>query len=205
MIGAEHLELRDMAMPGGWQTDANAADVTMRNIDSRHLFINSSQQVSVIGGRVGPTGPVNYHPQIAATTTTPPRDILIDGVTFHDWRVAAAGQHTECLQIGGGDRITVRNSRFINCEATGNMHITHYGDPSPRTRNVTIENNFFSTTINGYYAIQAYAVQNLTIRNNSATQGFTIQAFPGDTVAANNVRVIGNLAPERVLRVHRRA
>ncbi len=60
---------------------------------------------------------------------------------------------------------------------------------------MTIENNFFSTTINGYYAIQADAVQNLLIRNNSATQGFSIQAFPGDTVAANNVRVIGNLAP----------
>ena len=92
-----------------------------------------------------------------------------------------AGQHTECLQIGGGDRITVRNSRFINCEATGNLHITHYGDPSPRTRNVTIENNFFSTTINGYYAIQAYAVQNLLIRNNSATQGLLVMPFPGDT------------------------
>ena len=195
LISAEHLEFRDMAMPGGWQTDANATDVTMRNIDSKHLFINSSQQISVIGGRVGPTAPVNYHPQIAASTTTPPRDILIDGVTFHDWRIAVAGQHTECLQIGGGDRITVRNSRFINCEATGNLHITHYGDPSPRTRNVTIENNFFSTTIGGYFSIQAYAVQNLTIRNNSATQGFTIQAFPGDTVAANNVKVIGNLAP----------
>ena len=190
MIGARHLELRDMALPGGWQTDANAADVIMRNLDSRHLFINSSQQVSVIGGRVGPTGPVNYHPQIDATTPTPPRDILIDGVTFHDWRVAVPGQHTECLQIGGGDRITVRNSRFINCEATGNLHITHYGDPSPRTRNVTIENNFFSTTINGYYAIQAYAVQNLLIRNNSATQGFLVMPFPGDTVAANNVRVV---------------
>ena len=194
-IGARHLELRDMALPGGWQTDANATDVVMRNLDARHLFINSSQQVAVIGGRVGPTGPVNYHPQIAALTTTPPRDILIDGVTFHDWRVAVPGQHTECLQIGGGDRVTVRNSRFINCEATGNLHITHYGDPSPRTRNVTIENNFFSTTINGYYAIQAYAVQNLLIRDNSATQGFLVAPFPGDAVAANNVRVVANLVP----------
>ncbi len=195
MIGARHLELRDMALTGGWQTDANAIDVVMRNIDARHLFINSSQQVSVIGGRVGPTGPVNYHPQIDASTATPPRDILIDGVTFHDWRVAVPGQHTECLQIGGGDRITVRNSRFINCEATGNLHITHYGDPSPRTRNVTIENNFFSTTVNGYYAIQAYAVQNLLIRDNSATQGFLVMPFPGDTIATNNVRVVANLAP----------
>jgi hypothetical protein len=90
--------------------------------------------------------------------------------------------------------VTIRNSRFINCAATGNMHITHFGD-SPRTRNVTIENNFFSTTINGYYAVQAYAVQNLLIRNNSATQGLLVMPFPGDTVAANNVRVVANLLP----------
>ena len=198
MVSAQHLELRDMTMAGGWQTDASAADVLMRNLDSVHLFINSSQQVSVIGGRIGPFNgaPLSYHPQIAASTATPPRDILIDGVTFHDWRVASAGQHTECLQIGGGDRITVRNSRFVNCEATGNMHITHYGPPSPVTRNVTIENNFFSTTINGYYSIQAYAVQNLLIRNNSATQAILVMPFSGDTVAGKNVRLVANLAPQ---------
>ena len=149
----------------------------------------------MIGGRVGPSAPVNYHPQIAASTATPPRNILIDGVTFHDWRIAVAGQHTECLQIGGGDGITVRNSRFINCEATGNLHITHYGPPSPRTRNVTIENNFFSSTIGGFYSINAYAVENLLIRNNSALQSILVQPFPGDSVAANNVRLVANVAP----------
>ncbi len=66
---------------------------------------------------------------------------------------------------------------------------------------MTIENNFFSTTINGYYAVQAYAVQNLLIRNNSATQGILIQPFPGDSVAANNVRMVANLVPAAVLRV----
>ena len=155
-VRAQHVELRDMAMAGGWQTDIAAADVVMRNLDAKHLFINSSQGVSVIGGRVGPG--VDYHPQIQSSTTTPPRNILVDGVTFHDWTISDPSVHTECLQIGAGDGVTIRNSRFINCAATGNMHITHFGD-SPRTRNVTIENNFFSTTINGYYAVQAYAVQ----------------------------------------------
>ncbi len=54
LIGAQHLELRDMALANGWQTDANAADVVMRNLDSKHFFVNSSQQISIIGGRVGP-------------------------------------------------------------------------------------------------------------------------------------------------------
>ncbi len=191
-IDAQHLGLRDMALAGGWQTEAGAVDVVMRNLDSRHLFINSSQQVSVIGGRVGPGQ--DYHPQIQSSTTTPPRDILVDGVTFHDWSASNSSVHTECLQIGSGDRITVRNSRFINCHATGNMHITHYGD-APRTRNVTIENNFFSSTVNGFYALQAYAVSNLLIRNNSATQGILVMPFPGDSVGANNVRLVANLAP----------
>ena len=193
LIGAQHLELRDMALANGWQTDANAADVVMRNLDSKHFFVNSSQQVSIIGGRVGPGQ--DYHPQIQSSNTTPPRDILVDGVTFHDWTASNTSVHTECLQIGSGDRITVRNSRFINCYATGNLHITHYGD-APRTRNVTIENNFFSSTVTGFYAVQAYAVQNLLIRNNSATgQGILVMPFPGDSVAANNVRVVANLAP----------
>ncbi len=191
-VSARHLELRDMVLANGWQTEAGASDVLMRNLDTKHLFINSSQQVSVIGGRVGPGQ--DYHPQIQSSTTTPPRDILVDGVTFHDWSASNSSVHTECLQIGSGERITVRNSRFINCHATGNMHITHYGD-APRTRDVTIENNFFSSTVNGFYAVQAYAVANLLIRNNSATQGILVMPFPGDSVGANNVRLVANLAP----------
>ena len=199
-IGGSHLELRGLALPGGWQTTAAAADVVMRDDDSKHFFIDSSQGVSIFGGKVGPyDGPVNYHPQIqAGNVPVPPRDILIDGVTFHDWRVAVQGQHTECLQIASGERVAVRNSRFLRCEATGNIHVTNYG-LSNVTSDITIENNFFSTTINGFYAVQASARPNLLIRNNSATQGIYIYGQSGQGVDPNlNVRVIANVAPLKV-------
>lgn len=187
-IDAQHIELRDMALPEGWQTLARAADVVVRNADSRHFFMDASQGVSIIGGRVGPG--VDYHPIIQSGSTTPPRNILIDGVWFHDWTVSNSAVHTECLQIGAGDGITIRNSRFTNCHATGNVHVSHWG-PSPRTRNVTIENNFFSDAVDGYYSLQANAVENLLIRNNTSTQAMAVFPYAG----ISSVRVIANLAP----------
>ncbi len=188
LIDAKHIEFRDMTMSSGWQTLAQAADVLMEDIDAKHFFITSSQGVTVRGGRVGPG--VDYHPIIGASNATPPRNVLVEGVLFHDWTASNSSVHTECLQIGAGDGITIRGNRFVRCAQTGNMHVTHWGE-SPRTRNVTIENNFYSTTIGGYYALQAYAIDNLLIRNNSATQGFLI--MPSGPV--NNVRLVANLAP----------
>ena len=185
-IRAQHVEIRDLAAPQGWQTDQNAADVVIRNVDSRHLFILSSQGVQVIGGSIGPG--VDYHPIIGAATSTPPRDILIEGVRFHDWTRSNSTVHTECLQIGAGDGITLRGNTFTNCQATGNLHVSSFG-PAPQTRNVTIENNFFSTTVGGFYSIQVYGYAGTLIRNNSATQSFLIMPAGGD------VRMIGNLAP----------
>ena len=44
---------------------------------------------------------------------------LFDGVSFHDWH-SVAGEHTECLQILGGDNVTIRNSTFKNCGTANN-------------------------------------------------------------------------------------
>jgi hypothetical protein len=141
-----------------------------------------------VGGSAGPS--VNAHPQIQSDITTPPRDILIDGVAFHDFTRNNPDVHTECLQIGASDRLTIRNSTFRNCHATANIGLGHWG-PSPDTKNVVIENNFFSATVDGYYSIQANAVENMLIRNNSAVQGFLLNER-GTTI---NVRMVANLAP----------
>lgn len=188
-IRAQHLELRDMSTPNGWQTNENAADVTVRNVDSKHLFIFSSQNVEVIGGSIGPG--VDYHPIIGASTSTPPRGILIEGVRFHDWTRSNASVHTECLQVGAGDGIVIRGNTFTNCAATGNLHLAWFG-PAPPTRDVTVENNFFSTTVGGFYSVQAEVNDTMLIRNNSATQGILVNMKNG---APRNVRVIANLAP----------
>jgi hypothetical protein len=195
-LNGKHFELRDFTVNGDANFSSTAVDETLRNLTIRGgIFILSSQQISVIGGSVGPG--LDYHPMITSEwlNSTPPRDILIDGVYFHDWTRSGPDIHTECLQIGGGDRITVRNSLFHNC-AVMDMHITWYGD-APMTKNVTIENNRFETTVSGgYYTIGAYGYENLLIRYNSFAQEFAIFQ---DAAAAQgpfiNVRVIGNVGP----------
>jgi len=186
-IDAKHLELRDMAI-AQWQSSPQAADVMFRDVDQALFYINSSESISIIGGSAGPF--VNGHPQIQSDITTPPRNILIDGVRFHDFTRNDPNVHTECLQIGAADGLTVRNSTFRNCHATANLAITHWG-PSPDPRNITVENNFFSSTVDGFYSIQANSYDGLLIRNNSALQGILVFAYG----PMNNVRVVANLAP----------
>jgi hypothetical protein len=95
------------------------------------------------------------------------------------------------LQIGAGDGITIRNSRFRNCDVM-DMHVSWYGD-APMTKNVTLENNFFAAaTDGGFYAVEAKAFTNLLLRNNSFGQAFKIFTDEGTN---KNVRVIGNVGP----------
>jgi hypothetical protein len=196
-LSARHVELRDMTLASSVTTFAGAEDDVLRNLAIHGgLFIFSSQRVSVLGGSVGPGE--DYHSMITSEygNTTPPRDILIDGVYFHDWTRTSSDVHTECLQIGGGDGITVRNSRFHNC-AVMDLHVSWYGD-APMTKNVTIENNFFETTVSGgYYTIGAYGYENLLIRYNSFAQEFSIfEDAAGAQGPFINVRVIGNIGPK---------
>jgi hypothetical protein len=192
-VDGPRVELRGFTV-GTVTTLADAEDVVLRDLTIRGgFFILSSRRVSVVGGSVGPG--VDYHPMIASAdrSTTPPRDIVVDGVLFHDWTRTKPEVHTECLQIGAGDGITVRNSRFRNCHVM-DLHVTHFGD-APETRNVTIENNFFSAAGDGgFYAIQANAFENLLVRNNSLAQPVKIFTGPGQGPNVN-VRVIGNVGP----------
>jgi hypothetical protein len=192
-VDAKHLELRGFTV-GSVTTGAGAEDVVLRDLTIRGgFFILSSQRVSVLGGSVGPG--VDFHPMIASAdgVTTPPREIVVDGVLFHDWTRSNDGVHTECLQIGGGDGVVIRNSRFRNCHVM-DLHVTHFG-AAPMTRNVTVENNFFSAAGDGgFYAVQANAFENLLVRNNSFAQAFKI--FTGAGQGPNvNVRVFANVGP----------
>lgn len=192
-VYAKHLELRDFTT-SELGTHGTTEDVTARNLRIRGgLYIRSGRKISIIGGSVGPGRDV--HPAIVSEwqSKTPPRSILVDGVTFHDWTRSGPEIHTECLQIGGGNGVTVRNSRFRNCNVM-DIHITHFGD-APLTRNVTIENNVLEdSTGGGFHTIQANAYANLLIRNNSFEQGFVIFTGPGHG-PNKNVRVIGNVGP----------
>jgi hypothetical protein len=189
------MEFRDMKFGGGWKTFQSANDVTFRNISSRHLFIWSSSSINIVGGEVGPSDGSDYDSQITeySGSRVAPRDILIDGVAFHDWwRPAGSDFHTECLQVGAGVNVTIRNSRFWNC-ATHDIFIRSWGGINGGIHELKgwlIENNFFAKTLDGFYAIQfvndlGFSNADFVVRNNSFLQGIYIDG-PTTTITVDS-------------------
>lgn len=172
-VAASHLELRDMTL-NDLELPREAHDVTLRNIRNHGFWMQGPTNITFVGGEVT-CGVCPFHPHIddgGAPDYRPPRNIVFDGVRFHDWQSASPDQHTECLQILAGDGITIRNSVFRECAtahdgrgATANLHVSWLGN-GPKTRNILIENNFFYRSGNTY-AIQTGDYTGLRIRYNS--------------------------------------
>jgi len=198
-ILASHLEIRSVTT-NGWSVETPAADVTLRNVTSTSaIFITGASDVSVLGGSAGPPQGtyLSNGSQIKATSgsTVPPKRILIDGVVFHDFRKApGSADHVDCLHILSGDGITVRDSRFANCEAFAIL-FTVLGTAGPPT-NVLVENNFLECCASGFYSLSlggghGEVFTNFLIRNNSTDKPMT-------TSTANtlhNVVFRNNIAP----------
>ena len=174
-----------------------ARNVVLRNVRNRGFWMEGPANVSFLGGEVT-CGRCGYHPFIidgGAPDFAPPRNILFDGVYFHDWHAAEEGQHTECLQILSGNGITIRNSVFKNCAtadggrgATGNLQISWIGR-GQKTRNILIENNFFYRSGNRF-AINAGDWINLDFRYNSIAAPIIILSGWGD---GTPVELVGNV------------
>jgi hypothetical protein len=195
-VRATRLELRRMTLPD-LEIQRDASYVVFRNIRNRGFWIQGSSNVSFVGGEVT-CGRCPFHPFVidgGAPDYPPPRNILFDGVYFHDWHAAEEGQHTECLQILGGDGITIRNSIFKNCAtadggrgATANLQISWIGR-GQKTRDILIENNFFYRSGN-HYAINAGDWANLDFRYNSIAGPIIVGSGWGD---GTPVEFVGNV------------
>jgi hypothetical protein len=168
-------------------------DVTLRNVRiDGGFWINGSTNVSIIGGSVGPC--VGCHPDIQweynSSPVRIPKNIVIDGVYFHDVVISAPGDHVECLQVSDVDGLVVRNSRFHRC-GIFDLHIA--GTVDPPVRNVLVENNFFEPAVDGgFYSLSITDGINVTVRNNSSSQEFR---FGASTTIFSNWLVVGNVAP----------
>jgi hypothetical protein len=167
-----HFELRSMTVNQA-NFPRSADDITFRNVINHGMWMQGPSNISIVGGEIS-CGfcPYHSHMQNGGGDAAPPRNILFDGVNFHDWH-SVSGEHTECLQILGGDNVTIRNSIFKNCAtgnggrgATGALFIGWLGGNGPVTKNVLIENNFFYPSGN-HYAIQMSDLANLDLRYNS--------------------------------------
>lgn len=172
------LELRDLTLDG-WYAYADAGNLTLRDVRAGWFFVDSASRISILGGSVGPADSID--PQIRAADTdgaAVPRDILIDGVTFHDFTNRIhPDAHIECLQFGAGDHVVVRNSRFLNC-AEHSIFVGSWGGTAT-VKDFTFEDNHFGRVPKGFYSLRVGTggTSDIVVRRNSALN--VMQVDPG--------------------------
>jgi chitodextrinase len=206
-IRARHLEIRNMTME--YTLWATAADVTMRNIrvpGTWTIFSDGSQaptDISIIGGDVGPSADSNdIIGANGPAATVSPRNILIDGVSFHDFTLSpGSSAHVECLQVWAVNGLTINHSKFRNCFVF-DIFLQHFpGGSVPSPSNVTIENSFFDCCGTGgdfqpairYGDHPGEPFSNVLIAYNSLNKDINLANATG--VTYQNVRIIANIGP----------
>jgi hypothetical protein len=159
------------------------------------FFVDSSSNISIIGGSYGPSTDFD-NGQIRPACAGCPHStgILIDGASFHDARLSPGSvDHVECLQIWGTDHLTIRNSRFRDCE----QHDVFFSGEGEPVSDVTFEQNFAGPVITGFYSLRITAsdpnegCKNILFRYNSTGSPIGLTCGP----AAVNVRLVGNVGP----------
>ena len=199
-VAASHVEVRNLEA-GSWRVVHPAADVTLRDVDARIMNVYGASRVRVYGGRIGP-----YRDGASSVMATEegvePRDVLIDGVAFHDYIRTRPEVHMECLYVASADGITIRRSTFRNCAIFDVFFTQLHGGP---TRRVVLENNWLDAAgsrggdlSRGFYSFVVaehnVRVADYLIRNNSLLQPFYIAGVRDGRPVAR-VRVVGNAGP----------
>jgi hypothetical protein len=156
-----------------------ADDVTLTRLSAPLFYIvGRVSNVRLLGGSYGPA--VNDHPQIKPynlDNQVGPRNVLLDGVTLHDFTRDSPEVHTECLQVYAGTNITIRRSRFTNCDGTAALAIGKIG--SAPMDGVLVENNWFDKRGDTFYGIGlSYDIRNLVFRYNSASKAIAFLNRP---------------------------
>jgi hypothetical protein len=189
---AAHVELRGMHLRGGWHVYEGSQDVTFRDDETAYFFVDSSSDVRIIGGSVGPDVDLDNGQIRPSRDGAPaPRNILIDGTYFHDaTQSLGSDAHVECLQVAEVDGLTIRNSRFDNCE-------THYVFISPfwggAEQKILLENNMGGSVRSGFYGfrVAADACGDIRFRYNSALSTTLIVC----SRIVGPVRLVANIGP----------
>jgi hypothetical protein len=161
--------------------------------------------VSILDSDIGPAyqpgaeTPVNFitygGPDDARV---PARNVLIDNSYIHDFRRGTIADHMECIQIAGGDGITIRRTKFQRCDIFA-LYFTQWAGPDP-PKNILIENNWFDdsttdgqpggTTYTVWFSDNMERFENITVRYNTAKQSLAMGLNP-----KLGVRFVGNIAP----------
>jgi hypothetical protein len=153
-------------------------DVTFAGLDAGYVYI-AGDNARVLGGDYGPI--VDQVSKIESNEGAPPKNILVDGATFHDHM--GERRHAECWAIYSGVNVTIRRSRFDNCEVFG-LFIAP-GDETARS--YLIENNFFSNTKDVDMSAHIKTRSNgdchdMLFRNNTFVDNDVISDCPGTNI-----------------------
>jgi hypothetical protein len=180
-----------------------ARDNALHNFEIVSNGTHAPKEIAIIGGTAGPVadGSDNENNLIATNgpeTTAVPTKITIEGVLIHEYTKVREA-HVDCLQIWGGDELTIQDNTFKRCSVFDIFLQALPNGKAGTPKNVTIQNNDLEKTIEGYFSIflphhnegNSEHYENIDIRNNSATQ--TICADPRATFT--NVQIDGNIAP----------
>ena len=203
-VSAQNVELAGLALADTLSIGATARNVTVRDstMPNFKIFSSGSQaptNISIIGGSIGPSADDNNLIASDGTSTTAsPTNVLLDGVTIHDFTLSpGSSAHVECLQVWAVQGLTIRNSVFRNCEVFDIFLQKLPGGAAATPTGILIENNFLDCCRSGYFSIRladhaGTSWQNVTIRNNSTNKA--INADP--KVPYANVQIVGNVAPQ---------
>ncbi len=180
-----------------------ARDNALHNFEIISSGTKAPKDISIVGGTAGPVadGSDNENNLIATNgpeTTAVPTKITVEGVLIHEYTKVGEA-HVDCLQIWGGNEITIQGNTFKKCSVFDIFLQALPNGDAGTPKNVTIENNYLEKTIEGYFSIflphhnegNSEHYENIDIRNNSATQA--IVADPRATFT--NVKFDGNIAP----------
>jgi poly(3-hydroxybutyrate) depolymerase len=157
-LSADHIAVSNLTTSG---YNVYGVDVQLLNVKSTAaIYITGATDVSVVGGEVSAPTPVTSDSMISSRYGVAATNVVIDHVWFHDFIDVDPGNlhHIECLQVGSGENLTIRNSRFgPNCD-THDLFIRSWGNNvnnSPHPLNLHIENNLFEPCDKGCYAFMA--------------------------------------------------
>lgn len=209
-VSADNVEVDGGAIDST-SVGSDSSGFTSRNTNREVFGVFGADNVSFIGGDAGPWN----HPGIDSEKNwiqfqvhspyKEPTNVLIDGVYFHDWHRGYDGDHAECLFIVGGNGITIRNSRFQNCDFFSIFGgAPWFGDNLPPMRNVTIENNVFgASTLDGvpgapdiYYSVRFSSdwkrFDHFRFAYNSAALPI---ALGSGSTPTSDFKIVGNAMP----------
>lgn len=198
------------ASPTGPWPQGSPTDVILKNLTAGDFTLDGGNNIVVWGGSYGPH--TNGSSVVATCGTLSAgnegTNILIHGVTLHDYHYVTAGVHMECLHNLGDPNLTVEDSHFINC-GIFDILLSNENTTTNKVNGNLIQNNTLDVargmndaTTGGSADLGLSPADGITVRANSFLGWFADEDYgnAGDTYT--NTNVYGNVTVGKIDSFH---